>query len=75
LFYQLHKWIDLGTPFLVCVEYLFWRTPEWLVQTFPVAVLLATLFSLGGLARYNELTAMKASGISLSRILSPLLVL
>jgi lipopolysaccharide export system permease protein len=75
LFYQLHNWIDLGTPFLVCVEYLLWRTPEWLVQTFPVAVLLATLFSLGGLARYNELTAMKASGISLYRILSPLLVL
>jgi len=75
LFYQLHNWIDLGTRFLVCVEYLLWRTPEWLVQTFPVAVLLATLFSLGKLARYNELTAMKASGISLSRILSPLLIL
>ena len=75
LFYQLHKWIDLGTPFLVCAEYLVWRIPEWLVQTFPVAVLLATLFSLGGLVRHNELTAMKASGISLYRILSPLLVL
>jgi lipopolysaccharide export system permease protein len=74
LFYQLHKWIDLGTPFLVGAEYLLWRTPEWLVQTFPVAVLLATLFSLGGLARHNELTAMKASGISLYRILSPLFV-
>ena len=74
LFYQLHKWIDMGTPFLVCAEYLLWRTPEWLVQTFPVAVLLATLFSLGGLTRHNELTAMKASGISLYKILSPLLV-
>lgn len=74
LFYQRVKWVDMGTPLLVCAEYLFWRTPEWLIQTLPVAVLLATLFSLGGLVRHNELTAMKASGISLYRILSPLLV-
>ena len=75
LFIQLDKWIDLKTPFLVCAEYLLWRTPEWLVQISPVAVLLATLFSLGGLARHNELTAMKASGISLYRIVLPLLLL
>jgi len=75
LFVQLDKWIDLKTPFLVCAEYLFWRTPEWLVQIFPVAALLATLFSLGGLARHNELTAMNASGISSYRIVFPLLLL
>ena len=75
LFIQLDKWIDLKTPLLVCAEYLLWRTPEWLVQISPVAVLLATLFSLGGLARHNEFTAMKASGLSSYRILLPLLLL
>jgi len=75
LFVQLDRWVDFNTPFLVCAEYLFWRTPEWLVRISPVAVLLATLFSLGGLARHNELTAMKASGISSYRIVLPLLVL
>lgn len=75
LFVQLDKWIELKTPLLVSAEYLFWRTPEWLVRISPVAVLLATLFSLGGLARHNELTAMKSSGISLYRIVLPLLVL
>jgi len=75
LFVQLDKWINLKTPLLVGAEYLFWRTPEWLVQISPMAVLLATLFSLGGFAHHNELTAMKASGISLYRILLPLLVL
>ncbi len=75
LFVQLDKWIDLKTPFLVCAEYLFWRTPEWLVRICPVAVLLATLFSLAGLARHNELTAMNASGISSYRIVLPLLLL
>jgi lipopolysaccharide export system permease protein len=75
LFFQLNRWIDLKTPFLVGAEYLLWRTPEWLVQITPVAVLLATLFSLGGFARHNELTAMKASGISLYRIILPLIVL
>jgi lipopolysaccharide export system permease protein len=75
LFVQLDKWIELKTPILVSAEYLFWRTPEWLVQISPVAVLLATLFSLGGLARHNEITAMEASGISLYRIVLPLLIL
>jgi len=75
LFFQLHKWIDLKTPLPVCAEYLFWRMPEWLIQIFPVAILLATLFSLGGLSRHNELTAMKASGVSLYRIISPLIVI
>ena len=74
LFVQLDKWIELHTPLLVSTEYLFWRTPEWLVQISPEAVLLATLFCLGGLARHNELTAMKASGVGVNRIVLPLLV-
>jgi lipopolysaccharide export system permease protein len=38
-------------------------------------MLLSSLFSLGTLAKNNELTAMKANGISLYRILFPLFVL
>jgi LPS export ABC transporter permease LptG len=42
---------------------------------FPVTVLTATLLSYGLLAKFNEITAMKACGISLYRILVPVLVL
>ena len=40
----------------------------------PAAVLLAGLFSIGLLARHNEILAMKSVGISLYRIAGPLLV-
>lgn len=40
----------------------------------PAAVLLAGLFSLGLLARHNEILAMKSVGISLYRIALPLLI-
>ena len=42
---------------------------------FPVTALIATLLSLGLLTKFNEITAMKACGISLYRILIPVLVL
>jgi lipopolysaccharide export system permease protein len=63
-----------AAPGAVIRYYLFY-SPYILVLVSPIAVLLSSLFSLGLLARQNELLAMKSSGISLYRILSPLLVL
>ena len=40
----------------------------------PQAVLLATVITLSSLAQKNELTAMKASGVSLAQITSPILI-
>jgi lipopolysaccharide export system permease protein len=47
--------------------------PYIIVLTFPVAVLLATVFSLGRLSRNYELVAMRSSGVGLFRIVLPLL--
>ena len=58
---------------LIVLYYLFY-IPYIIVLTLPVAMLLTTMFSLGRLVGDNEITAMKASGISLYRILSPLYV-
>jgi lipopolysaccharide export system permease protein len=41
----------------------------------PIAVLLATLFSIGFLSKRNELLAMRAAGVSLVRLALPLLFL
>lgn len=46
-------------------------TPEIVVKVLPVALMLATFLALGQLNKFGELTAMRASGISLSRILAP----
>jgi lipopolysaccharide export system permease protein len=48
--------------------------PFYVILAFPVAMLVSTLFSIGSLAKNHELDVMKASGLSLYRIASPILV-
>jgi lipopolysaccharide export system permease protein len=47
------------------------KTPEFLVTILPVALLLALLYTLTSHARRNEITAMRAAGVSLWRICAP----
>ena len=54
--------------------YYAYRMPYWLILTLPIAALLGSLFALTSLSRENEITAMKATGISLYRILTPILL-
>ena len=56
------------------LEYSVAITPEFLVLVLPVTLLLALLYTLTNLSRYNELTAMRAAGISLTRICVPYFV-
>lgn len=56
------------------VEYYVVGIPEILVTILPVALLLALLYTLTNHARYNELTAMRAAGISLWRLSAPYMV-
>ena len=51
------------------------KTPEILSQAAPLAVLMATLLTLGTLSMNSELTAMRSCGVSLARISSPILVI
>jgi lipopolysaccharide export system permease protein len=47
----------------------------WILDTvLPIAMLLATLFTIGAMARYNELTALFAAGHSLLQVARPLVV-
>jgi len=72
---NLGKFMDKGASLFLVLKFYFYYTPFILVLALPVAMLLACLFSLGQLARNNELTAMKSTGVSLYRILMPLLIL
>ena len=47
--------------------------PTIFVQVAPMAALLATIYTLSRLKRHNEITAMRVSGISLWKILMPLI--
>lgn len=70
---HLDKFIDKKVPFEVVFQYYGYYLPYILYLVLPVAILLSALFTVGGLSRTHELTAMKASGIGLHRILLHLL--
>ncbi len=51
--------------------YLFFLTPQIIFDSAPMSVLVAVLITFGILTKHNEITAMKASGISLYRLARP----
>ncbi len=71
---NLDKLIDNNISINLIILYYTFYLPYIFVLTVPVAMLLTTMFSLGRLVGDNEITIMKASGISLYRILIPLYV-
>ncbi len=74
LFERLDTFIDNHVSFSVILEYYLAKLQFLAALILPISSLIATLFSLGGMARRNELVAMTASGIGLSRILRPVLL-
>jgi lipopolysaccharide export system permease protein len=75
LFERLDTFIDHEVPMLTVVQYYVGTLPYLFILTLPVATLIGVLFSLGGMARRNELIAMTATGVSLYRILTPVLII
>lgn len=69
---RLSDYIDKKVPAGVVMSYYFYFVPYILVLMLPIAMLLASLFSVGNLGRYQELTAMKACGLAIHRILLPI---
>jgi lipopolysaccharide export system permease protein len=54
-------------------QYYLIKCPEFLVLVLPIALLLALLYTLTNHARHNEITAIRAAGISLWRLCLPYL--
>ena len=54
--------------------YLFFLTPQLIYDSAPFSVLVAVLVTFGILTKHNEITAFKATGISLYRLAVPVLV-
>ncbi|MFQ5864417.1 MAG: LptF/LptG family permease [bacterium] len=74
LFRELGKLLSKGLAFNVIVEFIFLNLAWMIALSVPMAVLCATLMAFGRLSADNEITAIKASGISLFQILPPVLV-
>lgn len=57
------------------IKMLLYSLPAIIVVTLPVAYMFATLLALGRLGRDSEIIALRACGVSLSRIIMPVIVL
>jgi len=60
------------SPFLV-VRYYATQVPQVFIILLPVSLLLALLFTLGRMSRANEVVSMLTAGVSLPRVLLPLI--
>jgi lipopolysaccharide export system permease protein len=63
--------VGKGLPWTVIAEVFALSVPFIVAMTLPMAVLLAVLYAFSHLAADNEITAMRASGISVYQILVP----
>lgn len=72
---RLDTFIDRDVPQIIILQYYVYYMPFIIVLTLPIAMLLASLFSIGNMARLNEIVAMKSSGQSLYRILLPVFLI
>jgi lipopolysaccharide export system permease protein len=66
--------VGKGLPWSVIVEFLFLSVPFTVAMTMPMAVLVATLHTFSRFAAENEITAFKASGVSMQRLVRPVIL-
>lgn len=71
LFGRLDEVLKQNIHLVMLWEYYISMMPLIIIQTSPVASLISTIYVLGALNKYGEITAMRAAGISIHRILMP----
>ena len=66
---------EKNLPVLIATQVLLQRLPSFLVLSFPMATLFATLLAYGRLSSNSELTALRSVGVTSTRMIVPALVL
>ncbi len=64
-----------GIDVLIILELLFYVSASLIPLALPLAILISSLMTFGNFSENNELTALKSSGLSLFKIMRPLMVL
>ena len=75
MFDLVRKIVEFGLPFEVALKVLFLKLPGFLVLSFPMSMLLATLLAYGKLSSNSELLALKSLGVANRRIIFPAVLL
>ena len=74
LWLYIDELVGKGLELKVILEFLMWGSCQTLPLAIPLATLLSSMMTLGQMGEQFELTAIKASGISLTRVLFPMII-
>lgn len=72
---NLDRFIDNSVPYIKVFYYYFYALPWFLNIGLPMSMLISTVLTIGLMAKRNELTVIKSSGVSLYRLALPLLLI
>ena len=72
VFEKLDSFLDNKVPLPVVIHFYLVSVPGIVTMVLPMSMLLSCLLALGQVGRHNELTAMQAAGIGLTRAVLPL---
>ena len=75
MFDLVRKIVEFGLPFQIALQVLILKLPGFLVLSFPMSMLLATLLAYGKLSSNSELLALKSLGYTNKRIIVPVVCL
>lgn len=67
--------VGKGLDWYILMELIFYASSTFVPMALPLAILLSSLMTFGNLGENYELVALKSSGISLKRLMRPLIVL
>ena len=74
LWVYIDELVGKGLSFSVVGEFLFWGSCTVLPMSLPLATLLAAMMTVGSMGENNELIALKAAGVSVLRVMTPLFI-
>ncbi len=74
LWVYIDELVGKGLDFKIIVEFLFWGSCTVLPLALPLATLLASMMTVGSMGENNELIALKAAGVSVLRVMAPLMI-
>ena len=72
---NIDTYMDRGVPISRMALAYVYQFPLFMVYAFPIAALVATVFTIGGMTRHQEITASKAGGVSFWRLFIPIWLL
>ena len=75
MFDLVRKIVESGLPLYIAIQVLLLRLPGFLVISFPMATLMATLLAYSKLSANSELKALRSLGIKTKRLIAPAICL